>query len=533
MPPVVARVILVVALIAVAAAPLAIPTAARARGEDSCNEPNDARQQACLIAPGDVASGFLFHAGDVDAFRIQALDFNVDARLELTEMPHPYRVWIEDWNGRELARSPDDGPAVSDLTLGPPGTYYLFVDSRDGDFSDDQAYRLTSRLTYPGPVPRLVYSREFRPGESRPFTDPTGLADYGDAGGQYTIAMKVGGSRREPRVAVRPWGPHVADFTATFDTRLAVPVDAGYRIAFRGFEASTFYWLAANPRDRQVQLSKFVDDEIVRIREWTPAPMLVQEGVNRTVVRAIGNELIVNVNGVEVIRASAGAIRSGDFTFGAIAWGDAPTLLLDDVVVTASDPTGPPGTVLLADSFDGPASGFLPTWSPEPARFTRSYEDGEYAIRKVDPTWDRVSSSRLPIAAKDASIAADIRVGGDPSAVFLTMTCRGQDTPLLSAYRVNIRPETGHFWLGRYDDDQYTTLADWRSTPVLGRGNDGNHVELSCVGSTIGLIVNGAEVASVSDTTYAEGWMSLGVGTASGAPATAEGWFDNLVVTQR
>jgi hypothetical protein len=255
--------------------------------------------------------------------------------------------------------------------------------------------------------------------------------------------------------------------------------------------------------------------------------------VNRTVVRAIGSELIVNVNGLEVIRASESTIRSGDFTFGAIAWGDAPTLFLDNVMVTASDTSGPPGTVLLADPFDGRATGFLPTWSPEPARFTRSYEDGEYAIRKVDPAWDRVSSTRLPIVARDASIAADIRVGGDPSGVFLTMTCRGQDTPLLSAYRVNVRPETGHFWLGRYDDDQYTTLVDWQSTPALRRGTDTNHLELSCVGPTIGLIVNGAEVASVSDTTYAEGRMSLGVGTASGAPATADGRFDNLVVTQR
>jgi hypothetical protein len=185
-----ARTVLAAALAAtiLLAAP---PAPVGAAGPDPCPEPNDEFQAGCRLADGGEAVGYLFHPKDVDAYRIEALDFNVGARLELAEMPHPYQFILADWNGAQLAASaPEGGREVIDATLGPPGTYYVFVGTQFGDASDERPYRLTARLTYPaGSAPHLVYSREFREGAS--FVGSTERGDYAEEGGKKVITMKV------------------------------------------------------------------------------------------------------------------------------------------------------------------------------------------------------------------------------------------------------------------------------------------------------------------------------------------------------
>lgn len=72
-----------------------------------------------------------------------------------------------------------------------------------------------------------------------------------------------------------------------------------------------------------------------------------------------------------------------------MAWrrfGLAVGVMLALALPAAAQQTGeppPPGTVLLADDFDDPDAGWLPTSSPQPDRYLRGYEDGEYFIQKT------------------------------------------------------------------------------------------------------------------------------------------------------
>src|SRR3954447_8060463 len=89
---------------------------ALADGSDPCPEPNDQFQQACQLSSGSAAIGYLSTSGDIDAYRVAALDFGAQVHLELTDSPAPYRLELADWNGAVFASSSDSG--VLDATLG-------------------------------------------------------------------------------------------------------------------------------------------------------------------------------------------------------------------------------------------------------------------------------------------------------------------------------------------------------------------------------------------------------------------------------
>src|SRR5688572_19489706 len=54
---------------------------------DPCPEPNDTFQAACYLGPSSDARGFLSAPNDVDAYRIEVLDFNTDVHVEMPSMP--------------------------------------------------------------------------------------------------------------------------------------------------------------------------------------------------------------------------------------------------------------------------------------------------------------------------------------------------------------------------------------------------------------------------------------------------------------
>ena len=62
-------------------------------------------------------------------------------------------------------------------------------------------------------------------------------------------------------------------------------------------------------------------------------------------------------------------------------------LLMCSVIMFATLPaaTAQSDEALLSDDFDDPAVGLLAQTSQQPDRWTFSYEEGEYVIRKIDP----------------------------------------------------------------------------------------------------------------------------------------------------
>jgi hypothetical protein len=318
---------------------------AAARGEDVCPEPNNAFQAACFLGPDADALGFISQPQDSDAYRFEVRDYGVTVQVNLADRPLPYGVNIADWNGDIIAGG-EGGSVQTRLPL--PGSYYIFVYSVDGQSSDSAPYRLHYGSTYATqPVPEVLYAAEYRGGERDVFTnsgtnrhvDETG--EYVIEGGRVMFALTASGTGEEPDGAtLYLWpeppdpGPVVEDFSMVVDARLVKGTAAGYGIVFRATDEDNYYKLEVSIYDQQVTLSKIVGGELEPIVDWLDAPSVNTNGVNRTVLRMVKNEVRANINGQEVLRATDDTFARGALGYGVTTWGDPPTLTFDNVLVT-------------------------------------------------------------------------------------------------------------------------------------------------------------------------------------------------------
>jgi hypothetical protein len=187
------------------------------------------------------------------------------------------------------------------------------------------------------------------------------------------------------------------------------------------------------------------------------------------------------------------------------------------------------GEVLLTDSFDNPAAGRLSSQSDDPA-VEQGYIEGEYRVR--------LASSARPFRAVGASsvfanlqVAVDARLAEGTEARWVGLACRlNPRNGTAQFYALLTVPATGQFALSNFDGSRWVHLVPFRSSDAVRRGNASNHLELTCVGSTLIARINGTEVASALDRTYDSGYVAVVVGRDEGIPVEAR--FDNLVVRE-
>jgi hypothetical protein len=202
----------------------------------------------------------------------------------------------------------------------------------------------------------------------------------------------------------------------------------------------------------------------------------------------------------------------------------------DQVLVPAARPGG--AGVLLVDDFENPAVGKLarePSRS-DPGRYERGYVDGEYVLKKVDPTLSTHPIGRLPGVYANTIVSVEARVIGEPEDRRVLLGCRAQGDG--TRYELEVDPKYGEFTLARHDAKKRKTLAEWQPSHTIQRGNATNHLELRCVGSTISAAINHVQVAVVEDGTYADGTLQFGVSADDSEPLAAEARFDNLIVVE-
>ena len=305
-----------------------------------CAEPNNDFQSACFLGPDVQAESTLESSDDVDAFRFETLDFGAHVQLALLDPPGPYRLNLADWTGKVVAESTlQEGSEVIDAQLGPPGSYYVFVDSRTGQVDPSQPYRLLYQPTYASDAPpKLLYSREFRPGAEDNAYPSTDEADFQGSGGKVTVIMKVGGSPEVPREAGVSLGPRVNDFTMAVDARMAnaeTAVDAVYFIGFRSINDGPAFRLLIDIQHSAVKLQQVRPDGSTDLSDWVQTDAIdARGGVNRTVIRAVGQTFQINMNGQNVLESSGPTTPGGRFVLGIITQGEPPIISYDNVLVS-------------------------------------------------------------------------------------------------------------------------------------------------------------------------------------------------------
>jgi hypothetical protein len=325
------------------------PLSTRAKGDDVCPEPNDTFQSACYLGTGSDALGFIGNADDVDAYRFDVRDFGAIVHLSLPDRSLPYRLSLASYDGEVIAST---GTAMLDATLPMPGTYYAFVDSATGQFDENTPYRIMTAIEYSSGVePRLLYSHEFASNAPDSFNAEgvAGAKQFTDENGVYTLdGARVTLKLTKPGTAEKPTtaefvllpdppdpGPTVDDFTLTIDTRMLEEADAGYSVLFRLVDNSNFYRVDVRLGGKQLRLGKSVEGVIVPLTEWKTAAGLRTAGVNRTVVRCAGNDLLININGQEIARVQDDSYGRGLVGYGVATWGGPTALNFDNILVTA------------------------------------------------------------------------------------------------------------------------------------------------------------------------------------------------------
>jgi hypothetical protein len=93
-----------------------------------------------------------------------------------------------------------------------------------------------------------------------------------------------------------------------------------------------------------------------------------------------------------------------------------------------------------------------------------------------------------------------------------------------------VLPATGRVVLARQKSGEVIHLVPPRSRPIVRRGNAMNLLELTCAGSAIQGSVNGTDVGSGQDSTFATGSVMVLVGRE--IPRSVQAWFDNLAITE-
>jgi hypothetical protein len=183
-----------------------------------------------------------------------------------------------------------------------------------------------------------------------------------------------------------------------------------------------------------------------------------------------------------------------------------------------------------ADAFDDPVAGFLSTASPSRTEARFAYDGGEFVIQTLVENAG-IWQAGIPGAFTDASIAVDVRLGGDsPDGGLVLLGCRSNTTETsTSEYTLSLRSWDGELELTRWDDGEPVVLAA-QIPENLKTGDATNRLELACVGSTITAIVNGEQVLTVEDETYASGSFFIGAGVEPGADGIVEARWDNLEV---
>jgi hypothetical protein len=182
------------------------------------------------------------------------------------------------------------------------------------------------------------------------------------------------------------------------------------------------------------------------------------------------------------------------------------------------------GNVLLEDDFSSSNSGW------EVGEFVDGavgYGNGYYFIRSTDPSmtiWG-VAGQNYTDVIIDVDATQDS--AGPENNNDYGAACRVQENG--DGYYLLISGD-GYYSIFKGAGDSFIPLVDWEESGDINQDNAKNHIQASCIGSDLVLIINGKELASASDSTFSSGDIAMTATTYEDQPVEVH--FDNVVVTR-
>jgi hypothetical protein len=180
------------------------------------------------------------------------------------------------------------------------------------------------------------------------------------------------------------------------------------------------------------------------------------------------------------------------------------------------------GEIVFQDDFSDPESGWV---RASTANGEANYADGAYRILVSAPDMDIWSHPDKNFS--DIRIEVDAyKVGGDRNNRF-GVICRMADP--VSFYTFIISSD-GYYGIGKVKGSQYTLIGMDALQPseAIALGSAHNHIQASCIGSSLSLSVNGELLIEVEDSEFSTGDVGLIAGTYT-IPGT-DIRFDNFTV---
>ena len=174
------------------------------------------------------------------------------------------------------------------------------------------------------------------------------------------------------------------------------------------------------------------------------------------------------------------------------------------------------------DDFSNTISGWL---QESTLQYEYRYENGEYHIQvKARDWWSFVWSTNAgSFTDFDLEIDARLVSGPNSSAYGLVFRVRDPD----NCYRFLVRAD-GYYQVARYRNETWTNLQGWTKSDFINQDNSTNHLKVVCQGYQIEVYVNGNELATVTDDSFAEGYVGVIVNTYEPDVRIA---FDNIEVS--
>lgn len=127
---------------------------------------------------------------------------------------------------------------------------------------------------------------------------------------------------------------------------------------------------------------------------------------------------------------------------------------------------------------------------------------------------------------KDIKVEVDIEKSSGIDNNSMGVICNATDNRHFYAFIIGADKS---YNILKLDGDNLTSLlSEWKYSDVINSGNARNTVAAICNGGNLSLVVNGIELATVYDTSYAEGDVGLVIGLYESGTATM--YFDNLNV---